>query len=265
MQADIQQNLPSTACLPATVIVDELPCQSNSTLNKEEERANETLEMKSDVDVLELDIPFSNQPELEAIIDSSIPHSSGTTKSTELYQQSPDEKQQDYLMDITDPIASTSTQISPIDTISIEASSSPKLSPMDTSNPLPSPIKLPEMCENLPPIMPRNTNISATPPPRPLKPKIKRRPPNLPSIQPDNTENWSQARTIETINLKIEQIRNLQFTPLAQPEYCPHTSTSGKKSPICNANPPLASVLRLHIQIDGKEVFQSCQVPINER
>lgn len=273
------------------------------------------LKRKSDMGILELDLPstlnnnnrqalkspkspdsntkLSSVDELKVTVDelmdiasisaSPIPCSPQTTKSTQesSRQQSPnnpgkeEEKQQqvqtdqkpaDVQMD-TEQQPSTSTQLSPIDTTNT-VSTPKQLSPMDTSNQ--SPNKLPEICENLPPpplppIMPRNTNAEVQPPPRPIKPKVKRRPPNLPSIQSENID-LIQTRLFETLRLRVEQIRSLQFAPLAQHE-CTHTTSSSSKkgSTTCTAHVPLTSMLRLHVKVDGKEVFQSAPVLTHER
>jgi hypothetical protein len=93
-------------------------------------------------------------------------------------------------------------------------------------------------------------------PPRPPKSKAKRRPPNLPPIQPDNQE--MTTRVVETLRLRVDQIRNLQFSPLAQFEQpVQQNPTSSKKGSTSSLEPtPLSSVLRIHVKIDGKEIFQ---------
>ncbi|KAI6191152.1 PH domain protein [Aphelenchoides bicaudatus] len=191
-----------------------------------------------------------------------------TQKASKATETSP--KPLEVLME-AEATTSTSTQtgsFSPVNTVEV-----PKQpSPMDTSQS--SPTKLTEASENVaPPIMPRHlsTNALLIPPPRPPKTKAKRsRPPNLPPIQPISQESIMQAmmqtRVVETLRLRVEQIRNLQFTPLTQFEQPVQQTTSSSKK---NSNPsleptPLSSVLRIHIKIDGNEVFQSTAVPTRE-
>ncbi|KAI6174160.1 hypothetical protein M3Y98_01159700 [Aphelenchoides besseyi] len=112
------------------------------------------------------------------------------------------------------------------------------------------------------------------PPRRPPKSKTKvkrQRPPNLPPInqiiEPPSPMTPSASRKIENLRLGVVQIRNLQITPMPQFASCspaPATSTSSpaKKN---NSNSPgstsVSSVLRVHIKIDGKEVFQTTPIP----
>lgn len=169
----------------------------------------------------------------------------------------------EVLMD-TEATASTSTQTGSFSPIN----QTPKQpSPMDTSQS--SPVKPTEACENLPPppIMPRHlsTNALLVAPPRPPKPKTKRtRPPNLPPIQPDTQDPVLQTRVVETLRLRVEQIRNLQFSSLAQFEQ-PAQPTSKKGSTSSLEPTPLSSVLRIHIKIDGKEIFQTHPVQTREK
>ncbi|KAI6243658.1 hypothetical protein M3Y99_00028100 [Aphelenchoides fujianensis] len=115
-------------------------------------------------------------------------------------------------------------------------------------------------------------------PKRPPKPKAKvkrQRPPNLgpivyePDVPPPKTP--TLIRTVETLRVGVVQIRGLRTAPMPEFAPCSHTPAtssglSSKKNSAssCPGSSPVSSVLRVHIKIDGKEVFQTSPVPTSD-
>ncbi|CAD5234963.1 unnamed protein product [Bursaphelenchus xylophilus] len=96
------------------------------------------------------------------------------------------------------------------------------------------------------------------------------RPPNLPPIQP---EEGPRLRRVESLRMSIVQLRNLRISPpppaCAPCQHLKSTATvpaKGRKvlENLCLTYPPVSSVLRVHVKIDGKEFFQSIAVPTAE-
>lgn len=257
----------------------------------EEERHQQPLKRKSDMGVLEIDLPSHSYTSTSKVsstdvspmrmdvdtlnVDTTLSPFSGEEKEVlrqeAEVQTSPLSAETEFKPleiilnnELATSIATQTSNLSSCNLINTP-STSKQLSPMDISQS--SPVKTPEICENLPPlpppIMPRKLSTEALliPPPRP--PKVKRsRPPNLPPL-----DGQDQTRTIETLSLRIEQIRNLQFMPLLQFDQTVQPASSNKKGvPVMHSEPaPLSSVLRIHVKIDGKEVFQSSPVTTRDR
>ncbi|KAI6205966.1 hypothetical protein M3Y94_00851800 [Aphelenchoides besseyi] len=121
-------------------------------------------------------------------------------------------------------------------------------------------------------------SLPNVPPPRrppKTKTKVKRqRPPNLPPVnqivEPSSPMTPTAFRRIEYLRLGVVQIRNLQITPMPQFASCspaPATSSSSpakKNNLISSGSAAVSSVLRVHIKVDGKEVFQTAPIPTSD-